>query len=413
MIQSLFILNSKGDVFIEKHYRGVTSRTVCDQFWKFVMKAPSPSEVLPVIPTPKCYLVHIQRNGLFFLAVVQSDVPPLLVLEFLGRVTEVFRDYFGALSEEKLREHFSVVYQVLDEMCDNGFPFNTEPGILKDLIPPPSIMGQIQQIFMDQPVEARLPEGATSAIQWRKLGIKHTNNEILMDIIESVDCIIDSSGMVISQDISGEIQANSRLSGMPDMTLSFEDPSVLDDVSFHPCVRYSRYEREKVLSFIPPDGSFQLAKYRSNCPVDLPMYVRPQFSWSGSTGKVVVMAGYRSARAKDVEDAVVIIPFPKCVSHATFAPNCGSVMYDDITRVCRWSIGSLPRHIAPQLTGMITLAVGETAPESNPTLSVDFKMNMTTMSGLKVASLNLTNERYKPYKGVRSLTKAGNIQIRA
>jgi len=76
-------------------------------------------------------------------------------------------------------------------MMDNGFPFNTEPAIVKDLIPPPTIIGQIQQIFMDQPAESKLPEGATSAIQWRPLGIRHTNNEILVDIIESVDCIID------------------------------------------------------------------------------------------------------------------------------------------------------------------------------------------------------------------------------
>lgn len=63
--------------------------------------------------------------------------------------------------------------------------------------------------------------------------------------------------------------------------------------------------------------------------------------------------------------------------------------------------------------GNITLGPSESAPESNPTLSVDFKLQMVTLSGLKVGSLVLTNERYKPFKGVRSLTKAGNIQIRA
>lgn len=63
--------------------------------------------------------------------------------------------------------------------------------------------------------------------------------------------------------------------------------------------------------------------------------------------------------------------------------------------------------------GNASLIANEPAPEANPTLSVDFKVNMVTMSGLKVGALNLVNEKYKPYKGVRSLTKAGNIQIRA
>jgi AP-3 complex subunit mu len=414
MIQNLFVLNSRGDVFIEKHYRGVMARTICETFWQFVTKAQTPADVNPVISTPKCYLIHIQRNRLFFLAVVQLETPPLLVLEFLNRVGEVFVDYFGELTEEKLREHFSLVACILDEMNDNGFPFTTEPNVLKEMIAPPSVLGQLGQIFLDDHSgEQKLPEGATSNIQWRKMGVKYTNNEIYLDLIESVDTIVDSSSLIISQEISGEIQVNSRLSGMPDLTLTFTDPSVLDDVSFHPCVRYSRYERDRVLSFVPPDGVFNLAKYRCNQQADLPLYVKPQFSWHGSTGKIMVMCGTKNTRGKDVEDVVVTIPFPKCVATVSFSVNCGSVHYDEMSRTCRWNIGTLPKHITPQLNGNITLGPSEVAPDSNPTLSVDFKLQMVTLSGLKVGSLVLTNERYKPFKGVRSLTKAGNIQIRA
>ena len=67
---------------------------------------------------------------------------------------------------------------------------------------------------------------------------------------------------MVACEISGSIKCNSRLSGVPDLTLVFTDPSVLDDCSFHPCVRYSRYERDAVVSFVPPDGIFELMKYR-------------------------------------------------------------------------------------------------------------------------------------------------------
>jgi hypothetical protein len=33
-----------------------------------------------------------------------------------------------------------------------------------------------------------------------------------------------------------------KLSGMPDLTLTFINPRLLDDVSFHPCVRFKRWE---------------------------------------------------------------------------------------------------------------------------------------------------------------------------
>lgn len=182
--------------------------------------------------------------------------------------------------------------------------------------------------------------------------------------------------MIISQDISGEIMVNCRLSGMPDLVLSFQDPSVLDDVSFHPCVRFNRFERDRVLSFIPPDGNFQLAKYRSTQQADLPLYVRPQFSWHGSSGKIVVMCGLKNARGREVEDVVVTLPFPKTVATVNYVANTGAVTYDEVSKVnvcaicvcvvsfvyvwltwtdtvcqvCRWNIGTLNSMVVPQLT---------------------------------------------------------------
>ncbi len=76
--------------------------------------------------------------------------------------------------------------------------------------------------------------------------------------MEEIDAIMDSSGHMISCEVNGVIEGNSRLSGIPDLTMVFTDPSVLDDCSFHPCVRYQRYERERVISFVPPDGPFEV-----------------------------------------------------------------------------------------------------------------------------------------------------------
>ena len=39
-----------------------------------------------------------------------------------------------------------------------------------------------------------------------------------------------------------------KLSGMPDLTLTFINPRLLDDVSFHPCVRFKRWEVGILLS---------------------------------------------------------------------------------------------------------------------------------------------------------------------
>ena len=43
-------------------------------------------------------------------------------------------------------------------------------------------------------------------------------------------------------EIQGYIDCSVKLTGMPDLTMSFVNHRLLDDVSFHPCVRYKRWE---------------------------------------------------------------------------------------------------------------------------------------------------------------------------
>lgn len=62
------------------------------------------------------------------------------MIEFLHRVIDTFQDYFNDCSESIIKENYVVVYELLDEMLDNGFPLATESNILKELIKPPNIL---------------------------------------------------------------------------------------------------------------------------------------------------------------------------------------------------------------------------------------------------------------------------------
>ncbi len=72
------------------------------------------------------------------------------------------------------------------------------------------------------------------------------------------------------------------LSGMPDVRLGLNDKLLfenlgrevgkgkaveMEDVKFHQCVRLSRFESDRTISFIPPDGEFELMSYRLNTEV--------------------------------------------------------------------------------------------------------------------------------------------------
>ncbi|RIB24740.1 AP-3 complex subunit MU-1 [Gigaspora rosea] len=415
MIDSLFVLNATGKIIIEKHWRGLINRQVVDYFNDQFSKQSSPEDLLPIIPTPKYQLVHVYRSGLTFLSPVSNEVDALLVLEFLHRIVDILAEYFGELAELSIRDNFDIVYQLLEEMMDYGYPLTTEPNALKEMIVPPNIINKvISQVAGVTSVVQHVPNGSTiSSIPWRKAGVKYTNNEIYFDVVEEIDAIVDRNGAIVSSEIHGLIQANCRLSGMPDLTLNFVNPRVLDDYSFHPCVRYNKFENERVLSFVPPDGHFKLMTYRVNLPhhQSLPLYVKPQIYIGNGGGKFDISINIRNTEGKPIENVLLVFPLAKSVSSVNATCSLGSYIFDPVTKSIRWNIGKIElKDRAPMLSGNFSST--EQTPESGHTITIDFLINMYAISGLKVDSLKIYNEAYKPYKGVRSMTKAGKFQIR-
>lgn len=51
---------------------------------------------------------------------------------FLHRIVEVFTEYFKELEEESIRDNFVIIYELLDEMMDFGYPQTTETKILQE-----------------------------------------------------------------------------------------------------------------------------------------------------------------------------------------------------------------------------------------------------------------------------------------
>ena len=128
---------------MEKHWKSVIHRSICDYFFEAQKKCNKPEDIPSVISTPHHKLVLIYRNKLYFVAVVVNDVPPLFVIEILHRAVDIFEDYFNECTDSSLKENFVIVYELLDEMLDNGFPLATEVNILKELIKPPNLFRKV------------------------------------------------------------------------------------------------------------------------------------------------------------------------------------------------------------------------------------------------------------------------------
>lgn len=162
-------------------------------------------------------------------------------------------------------------------MLDNGYPLITEPNALTAMVAPPTLAGRALTFMTGKSsISENVDAGALSIIPWRASKVSYVQNEVYFDLVEELDTIIDSNGQVVSSGVYGTMMCKCHLSGTPECVLKFQDPSVLQDVSFHPCVRIGRYERDRVMSFVPPDGNFQLMTYKVKArQPTAPLYCKP------------------------------------------------------------------------------------------------------------------------------------------
>lgn len=96
--------------------------------------------------------------------------------------------------------------------------------------------------------------------------------------------LVASNGTLLRSEIVGSVKLNTKLTGMPELRLGLNDrvqwdataargkaPDAdgkkkasidIDDVTFHQCVKQSKFESDRTISFVPPDGEFELMSYR-------------------------------------------------------------------------------------------------------------------------------------------------------
>ena len=55
----------------------------------------------------------------------------------------------------------------------------------------------------------------------------------------------------------------------------------IDDCTFHRCVRLGKFDAERTITFVPPDGEFELMRYRVKEGIVLPFRVLPSIQEEG------------------------------------------------------------------------------------------------------------------------------------
>ena len=397
---------------------------------------------------------------------LRFNVSPSATLELLNRLSKVFKDYCGVLTEESIRKNFILIYELLDEMVDFGYPQITSTESLKicvhnvasvvstagTSIPMSSASAMIFQNMKNLNLSGNRtkPSGAsnipiTVAGQAKSSSSSYSlsnplssaKNEIYVDIIEKLTVLFNANGYVVNSSIDGCIQMKAFLAGNPELRLALNEDlvigrngeygsTVLDDCNFHECANLDEFEDTRIIHFFPPEGEFSVLNYRiSTGEFRNPFKIFPSAE---------IIDTYRiefvCTILADIPDinhginVIVRIPVPRSTvfakveqtaAHSTDT-SVGTSEYSAQDKRMVWTIKKFSGQSEMTIRMRVTLDTPVTAAhrkEIGP-ISMSFEIPMYNISGLQVRYLRIseTDKSYNPHRWVRYITQSSSYVYR-
>ncbi|KAJ1979241.1 AP-1 adaptor complex mu subunit Apm1 [Dimargaris verticillata] len=422
MASAIFILDLKGKPLISRDFRGDVPMSAAERFMPLLLEREEEEQTaIPVMTDKGVNFLHVRHNNLYLLALSRKNSNAMTILMFLNKLVEVFAEYFKALEEESIRDNFVIIYELLDEMMDYGHPQTTESKILQEYITQESHKLEVQ---------VRPPMAVTNAVSWRSEGVKYRKNEVFLDVIESVNLLVSSTGNVLRSEILGAIKMKCYLSGMPELRLGLNDKVMfentgrastrtkaveMEDIKFHQCVRLSRFENDRTISFIPPDGEFELMSYRLNTQVKPLVWCETVVETHTGRIEYMIKAKAQFKRRSTANNVEIIVPVPDDVDSPRFKCSIGAVAYAPEQSALVWKIRQFPGAKEALLRAHFGLpSIKNTDdPEKKPPISVKFEIPYFTVSGIQVRYLKIVEKSgYQALPWVRYITQNGDYHMR-
>jgi len=436
MASCLFVLDMKGKSLITRNYRQDVPYSVTETFVQKVIDEDD-ENVKPIFEVAGHSFIWEKHNNLYFLLVAKVNCNVSMLVLSLFKIVEVFKEYMSTVTEESIRDNFVIVYELLDEMLDFGYPQFTDPKILKDYITQESFKLTLKRFADDgfeQPKDLPVAmTGAAGACGWRPAGIKYRKNEVFLDVVESVNLLVNSQGQTLHSEIHGALKMRAYLTGMPELKLGLNDKVLfeatgrrpkgrtvdLEDVKFHQCVKLGRFESDRTISFIPPDGAFELMSYRLNTRVKPLISIENRVDRHGGTRiEYMIKARSQFKKSSTASGVEVRIPVPPDVDTPVFKCSSGTVKYEPSQDCVVWTIKVFPggREFVCRATfGLPTIRQKEVdvSQHDKRPVTVKFEIPYFTVSGFQVRYLKVSEKSgYESLPWVRYITQSGDYQIR-
>jgi len=170
---------------------------------------------------------------------------------------------------------------------------------------------------------------------------------VFIDVLESVNILMSHTGTLLRSDVTGVIKMKALLTGMPECKFGLNDKLLmerngsasgntrgrktveLEDCAFHRCVRLRTFDTDRTITFVPPDGEFELMRYRITENINLPFRLIPVIEERDKTTvsvNVKCIANFDSQLFAN--NVVIIIPTPPNTARCKLIVGAGRAKYE-------------------------------------------------------------------------------------
>eukprot|EP01104_Vermistella_antarctica_P018190 TRINITY_DN6656_c0_g1_i1.p1 TRINITY_DN6656_c0_g1~~TRINITY_DN6656_c0_g1_i1.p1 ORF type:complete len:440 (-),score=120.98 TRINITY_DN6656_c0_g1_i1:91-1410(-) len=436
-LSQFFVLSLRGDTIISRDYRAGDNapKASAEKFFHHVKNTLGESP--PIFMIDGVSYIFLKKNGLYFVFGTTQNVSPILSLSLLERYCKLFKDYCGVLSEEAIRKNFVLIYELLDETLDFGYPQGASTEVLKAFVYDKPVLVKeasgptaLQKLNWNVVNRKTIPSNATNKPITLDSGKERSKrNEIFVDLIERPTVLFSSSGVILRSEIDGSIQMKSYLKGTSELRLALNEDLVvgkagggysrvmLDDINFHECVKLQDFETDRSVSFFPPDGDFCLLNYRISEDFSVPFRLFPFIEEMDAHRCDVVIKIQADIPDKTYGNNVCIrFSVPSYVQSASFeVAGSGQTAELKNDKTVEWRIKKLKAktevHLRTKLTVPATSVSTNIKKEIGP-ISMDFEIPMYNCSNVQIRYLRVCDSSIEPYRWIRYITKAKSYVTR-
>jgi len=435
MFSQLFILSLRGDILTFRDFRNTLPKETAHVFFRRV-KVPEKGEPkeLPIFHSDGVQYLHLQSSGMYFVLTSCDNVSPNLGLEILNRLIAIICDYCGVVTEEAIRKNLLMIYELIDEVIDFGYPQETTTEALTAFVTnSPVLTDQTNRSILSELVNNKTvsSRSANQSVAAQK------KEDIYVDLFEHLNIIFDGQGHIVRAQVEGEIKIRSFLKGNPKIRLSMNEDlligketaegqinygkAVLDYCVFHDCVQFAEWDIDRTLIFHPPDGSFTLMRYSLSDHFTPPFRLYPCVEEPGPGQLDVIIKLVTDFPDSSFANKIcIIVPLPKATVSASCELDRTSNIeemyeFDSVKKRILWKMKRLDGGID---TSKIIIRLnlddvpGNHKREIGP-ISVNFEIPMYISSAIFIRALKIVEQKESnPSRWVRSITKSGSYVSR-